>query len=159
MNRLIHSKNAFNNSIQSFFHSTLSYSLWPLDESISSFFKENKRVYESDHHWIFLRSVCLDTSSLQLYLYNDSSSYSHLPFSLSSLQHIQESDVSSPSRFSWFLFASSEYDTLLPQLALLHSVAVHPDRYPPVHVLSVLHRRLSIFTLRTWRTRGMTCSC
>ena len=157
MKRSINSKNVFSNSSLSILQSFLSCSLWPLDESIAHFFRENRRVYESDHHWTYLRNVCVDTSSTQLYLYKDLTSYAHLPFSLASLQSVQESDVTSPSHFSWLFFASSEYDVLFPQLALLHAVAVHPDRYPPVHSSPLFHCRQNIFTLQIWNNVMMTC--
>lgn len=116
-------------------------SQWPYEESIIRFFQSNDRVYQNkgDQKWSYLRNTCLDISTFQLYLYQASSeSANHYE----TIQSLNPNEVVSPSTSSsWIVYIDSDMDVLLQQIGLLHSVAIHPDQFPPVgignHVLIV----------------------
>lgn len=87
-------------------------------------------------HWNYLRNVCLDQQQFLLHLYQAVQSdvdMSNLSSYISILPTLQVEDVVSTSSHSvWILYASHQLDEFFQQLSLLHSVAIHPDQFPPV---------------------------
>lgn len=95
-------------------------------------------------HWNYLRNVCLDSQNLLLHLYKanqEDVEMDDLSSLLSILPSIQIEDVISPSSPSvWILYPSKELDAFFQQFALLHSLALHADQFPPVSTFTLYDR-------------------
>ena len=97
--------------------------------------------------WIYLRRVCYDFGKDNFQVVepseNDFEVFKQLPVKVEAVtmddiraRRYKSMEITS----GWFFILSDKVDVAIQQLVLLHTVAVHPDLFPPVGIAFILHR-------------------
>lgn len=134
----------------------LTGSAWPFEEALVSSMKgENTVVVHPTKglHWFYLKHACIHFADKTITVLNPTAEDQALMETLQSLFpapiRVHSSSTgslpkatftASPSPSAWLFVPHADLPSLLPQLGLLHSVALHPNLFPPVRAMYSGHR-------------------
>lgn len=134
----------------------LTASAWPFEDALVSSMKGESTViahHTNGLHWFYLKHACIQSADKTIAVLNPTAEDQSLMETLQSLfpasvrVHSSSTDSLSKSTFTasrspsaWLFVPHADLPSLLPQLGLLHSVALHPNLFPPVPAMHSAHR-------------------